>query len=188
MDHGKRTKKIQMYLTPEAETDRMILDIWAAAGPRRPEIFRLILRAGIRALYEAGDITPELARKAKLHKHLPAVQVRAPVQAMPYPYPYSFPMPQHPMPPAPPAPEPSPQPSYLDPESLPEPEVFSEIAEIDVPDADPTPDSSPKVVDIPKKKEASSTQDDENPEHTPPQDPKHAILGLMGKTRTSGAR
>ena len=168
MSHGKRTKKIQMYLNPEGETDRLILDFWSAVGARRPEVFRRIMRAGIRALLESGEISPELARKAKLHKHLPAIQVQ-PAQAAPMPYAFSYPMPGPGFAPYPVAPH-QPQPAELD---------EDRAEEITTPPATPAARTRPVEVEAAPVAETVGAIEDRNDDPLAAKSSKHAILGLM---------
>ena len=88
MGHGKRSKGKQIYLHPDEPMDVALLDLWdAAKGGRGPqELFRALLRAGLRTAYEAGDIPPEIVRKAKLHKFFQGLPVQgAIIHALPNP-------------------------------------------------------------------------------------------------------
>lgn len=66
----------------------MILDLWNADDGRRTDLFRQILRAGIKSLYELGDIPPDMARKARLHKHFHTMPAQPAAAMLPYPPPY----------------------------------------------------------------------------------------------------
>lgn len=92
MSHGKRNTRIQVYLSPSSVADKMVLDLYAAAGDidKPQELFRRIVRAGIRSLYESGEIPPELVRRARLDRHFRGATIPT-MQPMLYPFPYASP-------------------------------------------------------------------------------------------------
>ena len=89
--HGKRSKGKLIYFHPDQPGDAIFLDLWEASkdgrGPQ--EVFRDLLRKGLRAAYEAGEIPPELIRRTRLHKFFQGLPVQGPIiQALPSPVGY----------------------------------------------------------------------------------------------------
>jgi hypothetical protein len=68
----KRSKRIQIYLTPSVEKDRLILDVWKAAeeNDRPQDLFRQIVYEGLRVLAERGDLPPKVQEGAKVDERV----------------------------------------------------------------------------------------------------------------------
>lgn len=77
----RTVKKVQVYLWPNVEQDRLVLDVIEAmrADGRQQEFLRQVMRTGLRRMHELGEIPPEVAARARLDKRMP---IAAPVLQM----------------------------------------------------------------------------------------------------------
>jgi Predicted membrane protein len=64
----KRTERIQVYVNGSHDNDALILDVWDAASrnERVQEVFRAILRSGIRSMVESGDMPASIVKECDL--------------------------------------------------------------------------------------------------------------------------
>lgn len=92
----KRNERIQVYLSSINENDALVLDIWDAASKneRVQEVFRAILRNGIRTMVENGDMPSSIVKELDLLHLFPARASAPAMPMMPYyppPAPYGYP-------------------------------------------------------------------------------------------------
>lgn len=159
---------------PDVSWDCMVLDLFAAASPKSQELFREVIRRGLKAMYESGDVPADLARKVKMHRHFHGMPVQMP-SAMPMFYP-----PFQGIPPAAMPPGVGPMLDYEPAETAEtprRPESRSEQRQVE------------PAVAVPRI-EASSAPPVEEPEPAPEPGSTAAILGMMGRRaikRTEGA-
>lgn len=66
------TERIQVYLHPKAEQDRIVHDVYKAFGMegRGAEAMRMILRAGVKACFENGDLPQSVIDRCRLDERL----------------------------------------------------------------------------------------------------------------------
>jgi len=116
----ERSKALQIYMKPGIREDDLMLRVWEACRKhdRPQDVFRTMLRAGLRAMYEGGELPDAViedcgldgiferrrGRSARSRQPDGQTQPQPPVQAPATP----------PAPPAPPAPHPQ-QPYYYPP-------------------------------------------------------------------------
>ena len=93
------TERVQVYLHPNVEQDRIVHDVYKAFGMegRSAEAMRAILRAGVKAMYESGDLPQSVIDRCRLDERLAARRVGAVPPAAVYGHPM---MPTAPMMPA----------------------------------------------------------------------------------------
>lgn len=106
----KKSRPLQIYLLPGVKEEATILRIWEMSGRRRQDIFRAMVRAGLMAMLENGDMPEEvieecgldalLERKRKRARKSSQVEAQQPPQypypqqpVMPYPWPQAMPAP-----------------------------------------------------------------------------------------------
>lgn len=86
----ERVRRVQVYLTSSVQQERVLLDLWDAAGDvgRPQEVFRQMLLAGMRAMVDQGTMPAHLLRA------VPAVAALASPRAAHAPTPYLPPEPE----------------------------------------------------------------------------------------------
>lgn len=71
---GRRVKRsVQIYLYPHSEPERVLLDVWDQSkhSTGRPqEVFRAILRAGLKAMVEQGTLPYNIIEGCDLERRL----------------------------------------------------------------------------------------------------------------------
>lgn len=160
---GRNTKRayaerVQVYLTASSEQDKVILDVWneCARTERPQEVFRAILRAGIKTMVENGDMPQLVVERCNLSLRLGIRHTPAMMPVMPgyYPIPMPGQMPLQPM-------QPTPMPAV----AAPAPAIIEAAA----PRTDPAPPRRPEREDA-----VTAVDNDEGTD---------AILGLMGRRK-----
>ena len=65
---SRRTQRVQIYLDPNVEQEKLLLDIWRASQmlDKPQDLFRNILRAGVKSLLETGDMPQSVIAATKL--------------------------------------------------------------------------------------------------------------------------
>jgi|SRR5690625_3267883 len=65
----QKTRSIQIYLKPDIEEDRLLLDTWSLCRSRsRPQvIFRRMLHEGLRVMIDSGELPPAIAKELQDH-------------------------------------------------------------------------------------------------------------------------
>lgn len=98
-----RSRSLQIYMKPGIKEDDLMLRVWEACRrhDRPQDVFRSMLRAGMMAMLESGEM-PEsvidecglealLERRRRRSRHTPEPQPTQPTQPLYAPYPYPHP-------------------------------------------------------------------------------------------------
>lgn len=102
-----RSKALQIYMKPGIPDDDLMLEIWDAAREldRPQNVFRAMLRHGLRRMLETGEISQSLIDKCDLKLPKTTEYKDASHPALPaYPYPGAYPPPYGAYPPPMPSP------------------------------------------------------------------------------------
>src|SRR4051812_12574014 len=96
-----RSKALQIYMKPGVREDDLMLRVWSACrdGARAQDVFRAMLRAGLMAMVESGEMPDSVVeecgleavverrrRRAQRPQAREAVAQPAPYYPAPYPY------------------------------------------------------------------------------------------------------
>lgn len=155
----RRTERVQIYLDPTVEQEKLLLDVWKTCVriDKPQDVFRAILRAGVRSMLESGELPESVVTATKLTTRM---RIAAPAPVMHQPQYY--------------------QPFYQD-RGLPQPAPSGDIpAAAPAPAPVPAPAAEPVAL-----KPAPAPDRQPSPAGAPPN--TDDILGLMGrKTARAG--
>jgi len=107
----ERSRSLQIYMKPGIKEDDLMLKIWDACRKhdRPQDVFRSMLRAGLLAMLESGEMPEAIIEECNLDNLLERKRRRKRKQEPHFPYPAAFPPFGYPVPPLQQPPQPMPE-------------------------------------------------------------------------------